>query len=157
MLTWPRCCLPQIGCCYETLGDYKMAVKWLEMLSSLVPTDPGVLAKLGALHAGCAAAASRHQLLCHNCCVVLSTTSAVAVGKGRLMACWQAVMMGWLVLPVTAVPPCVAPVPSAGWRTLNGCDGCCMSWGAKKCIVVFCDDTERPPNVMHGRSTTLLW
>lgn len=27
------------------------AVKWLEMLSSLVPNDPGVLARLGAIHA----------------------------------------------------------------------------------------------------------
>lgn len=32
-------------------GDFKATVKWFEMLSSLVPNDPGVLAKLGAIHA----------------------------------------------------------------------------------------------------------
>ena len=41
----------QISNCYDLLGDFKNAVKWLEMLSSLAPNDPGVLAKLGAIHA----------------------------------------------------------------------------------------------------------
>jgi intraflagellar transport protein 88 len=43
--------LYQIGNCYDLLSDFKQAVKWFEMLSSLLPNDPGVLAKLGAIHA----------------------------------------------------------------------------------------------------------
>lgn len=34
----------QIANCFDILGDFKLAVKWLEMLSSLVPNDPGVQA-----------------------------------------------------------------------------------------------------------------
>ena len=45
----------QIANCHDLLanetGDFKATVKWFEMLSSLVPNDPGVLAKLGAIHA----------------------------------------------------------------------------------------------------------
>lgn len=41
----------QLANCYDIMGDFRQAVKWLEMLSSLVPNDPGVLAKLGAIHA----------------------------------------------------------------------------------------------------------
>ena len=31
-------------------GDSAAAIRWLELLSSLVPHDPGVLCKLGAIH-----------------------------------------------------------------------------------------------------------
>eukprot|EP00955_Chlamydomonas_euryale_P017861 190344-Chlamydomonas_euryale.AAC.2 len=41
----------QIATVYDILGDFKNSVKWFEMLSSLVPNDPGVLARLGAIHA----------------------------------------------------------------------------------------------------------
>jgi intraflagellar transport protein 88 len=43
--------LAQLAGCYDLAGDYKRAVAMLEMLSSLLPNDPGVLAKLGAIHA----------------------------------------------------------------------------------------------------------
>lgn len=43
--------LYQIANCYDIMGDFKATVKWFEMLSSLVPNDPGVLARLGAIHA----------------------------------------------------------------------------------------------------------
>jgi len=33
------------------MDNYRQAVKWLEFLNTLVPHDPGVLAKLGAIHA----------------------------------------------------------------------------------------------------------
>lgn len=56
-----RSCLPppasalqvihQIATTYDMMGDFKNAVKWFEMLTSLVPNDPGVLARLGAIHA----------------------------------------------------------------------------------------------------------
>ncbi len=49
------CLLPQvlwqIALCYDLQQDFKQAVKWLEMLSSLTPNDPGVLARLGAIFA----------------------------------------------------------------------------------------------------------
>lgn len=41
----------QIASVHDMLGDYASAVKWMDMLSSLVPNDPGVLARLGAIHA----------------------------------------------------------------------------------------------------------
>ncbi len=41
----------QIATTYDMMGDFKNAVKWFEMLTSLVPNDPGVLARLGAIHA----------------------------------------------------------------------------------------------------------
>jgi intraflagellar transport protein 88 len=33
------------------MGNYRQAIKWLEFLNTLVPNDPGVLARLGAIHA----------------------------------------------------------------------------------------------------------
>lgn len=36
---------------YDTLGDTHNAVEWFERLNMLLPQDPGVLARLGALHA----------------------------------------------------------------------------------------------------------
>lgn len=47
----------QIGAVYDTLGDTHSAVEWFERLNMHLPQDPGVLARLGALHA-------RSALLC---------------------------------------------------------------------------------------------
>jgi intraflagellar transport protein 88 len=41
----------QIATTYDMMGDFKNAVKWFELLTSLVSNDPGVLARLGAIHA----------------------------------------------------------------------------------------------------------
>jgi hypothetical protein len=35
---------------HDMIGDSQGAIKWLEMLTSLVPNDPGVLCKLGAIY-----------------------------------------------------------------------------------------------------------
>ena len=35
---------------HDMMGDSQGAIKWLEMLTSLVPNDPGVLCKLGAIY-----------------------------------------------------------------------------------------------------------
>lgn len=41
----------QIGAVYDALGDTHSAVEWFERLNMHLPQDPGVLARLGALHA----------------------------------------------------------------------------------------------------------
>ena len=41
----------QIGAVYDMLGDAHSAVEWFERLNMHLPQDPGVLARLGALHA----------------------------------------------------------------------------------------------------------
>jgi intraflagellar transport protein 88 len=41
----------QIANCYDYLGDFKLCVKWFDMLSSMLPNDPGIQARLGAIHA----------------------------------------------------------------------------------------------------------
>lgn len=40
----------QIGNVYDHLGNYKLGIKWFELLHSHVMHDPGVLARLGAIH-----------------------------------------------------------------------------------------------------------
>lgn len=40
----------QIASLYEVTGPPKQAIKWLEMLHTRVLHDPGVLARLGAVH-----------------------------------------------------------------------------------------------------------
>lgn len=55
---------------YDSLGDVHSAVEWFERLNMHLPQDPGVLARLGALHARCASSdlsmhySNRAQLLC---------------------------------------------------------------------------------------------
>ena len=41
----------QIGAVLDLLGEPKAATEWFERLHSHLPQDPGVLARLGALHA----------------------------------------------------------------------------------------------------------
>ena len=48
--SWKPACL-QIGAVLDLLGEPKAATEWFERLHSHLPQDPGVLARLGALHA----------------------------------------------------------------------------------------------------------
>lgn len=41
----------QIAAVYDTMGDPHGALEWFERLNLRVPQDPGVLARLGAIHA----------------------------------------------------------------------------------------------------------
>lgn len=41
----------QIATLYETMGNYKAAIKYFNLLISKVPTDPGILAHLGQIYA----------------------------------------------------------------------------------------------------------
>ena len=41
----------QIGAVLDLLGEPKAATEWFERLHSHLPQDPGVLARLGVLHA----------------------------------------------------------------------------------------------------------
>lgn len=41
----------QIGAVYDMLGDTHSALEWFERLNMHLPQDPGVLSRLGALHA----------------------------------------------------------------------------------------------------------
>lgn len=41
----------QIAAVYDLMGDPHGALEWFERLNMRVPQDPGVLARLGALHA----------------------------------------------------------------------------------------------------------
>ncbi len=41
----------QIAAVYDLMGDPHDALEWFERLNMRVPQDPGVLARLGALHA----------------------------------------------------------------------------------------------------------
>jgi hypothetical protein len=51
------CCWPQVVHCLalaaDMSGDSAAAIRWLEVLTSLVPHDPGVLCKLGAIYHRC--------------------------------------------------------------------------------------------------------
>jgi len=42
-------------------GDSAAAIRWLEVLTSLVPHDPGVLCKLGAIYHRCVACSAFHR------------------------------------------------------------------------------------------------
>ena len=46
MLLWAM----QIASIHEMKQEFKKTVKWLEILHSLVPNDPGVHARLGAIY-----------------------------------------------------------------------------------------------------------
>lgn len=39
-----------IALAHDMMADTSGAIRWLEMLSTLVPNDPGVLCKLGAIY-----------------------------------------------------------------------------------------------------------
>ena len=41
----------QIAAVYDMMGDPHSALEWFERLNLRVPQDPGVLARLGAIHA----------------------------------------------------------------------------------------------------------
>ena len=43
----------QIAAVYDLMGDPHGSLEWFERLNMRVPQDPGVLARLGALHARC--------------------------------------------------------------------------------------------------------
>lgn len=48
--TLPSQVLHQLALCADMMGDSAAAIRWLEVLTSLVPHDPGVLCKLGAIY-----------------------------------------------------------------------------------------------------------
>jgi intraflagellar transport protein 88 len=43
--------LQQLAACCEAAEDLEGAVQWLEVAASVVPSDAGVMVRLGALHA----------------------------------------------------------------------------------------------------------
>ena len=45
------CKCVQIAAVYDMMGDPHGALEWFERLNLRVPQDPGVLARLGAIHA----------------------------------------------------------------------------------------------------------
>lgn len=55
-------------------GDSTAAIRWLEVLTSLVPHDPGVLCKLGAIYHRCVEGYGAHTpgILADNCLFLLA-------------------------------------------------------------------------------------
>ena len=55
---------------YDTLGNTMEAIKWFNILITLVPSDPGILARLGAIYDK-QDDRSQVRFIYYKCCVAL--------------------------------------------------------------------------------------